>query len=197
MRRFAMAVLTAAVLLLSSRATVAAENSGTSVREIDVQRSKVSFTVEHIFVEHVTGTVVVTRGTVALPPGSSVPIAINAELDATTLRTGDDDRDGVLQTGDWFDTKRFAHWIFVSTNISANTAKNGANTFGVDGTLTMHGVTAPEHLDVTIGGTAADPIYHAVGRVDRHAFGMKRVPLDPAIGRDVDIVLEIRLKPSA
>lgn len=48
----------------------------------------------------------------------------------------------------------------------------------MDGMLTIHGVTRPEHLDVTITGTAAEPIYHAAGNIDRHAFGMKGTRLD-------------------
>ena len=69
-----------------------------------------------------------------------------------------------------------------------------ATSFGVDGTLTIHGVTAPEHLDVTVRGDAAHRVYHALGHVDRQAFHMSVTPLDPVIGKVVDVTLDIVLK---
>ena len=91
--------------------------------------------------------------------------------------TGDDDRDGSLQSPDFFDTKKFPTWTFASTAISPQSEA----AFGMDGTLTMHGVSQPEHLDVTVTG-GAEPVYHAIGHIDRHAFGMAVTRLDPAIG---------------
>ncbi len=157
---------------------------------IDPAKSAVHFSVEHIFVEHVTGSVPVVRGTIDIPSGSGVPAKIDAVLDATRIKTGDDDRDGVLQTADWFDTETYPTWTFTSTRIV-----DAPDGFGVDGLLTVHGVTQPEHLDVTISGDATHPAYHAVGRIDRHAFAMSKTRLDPVIGNPVDIVLDIRVKP--
>jgi len=53
--------------------------------------------------------------------------------------------------------------------------------FGVDGMLTVHGVAAPEHLDVTVRGDAAHRTYHAVGHIERRAFHMSVTRLDPVI----------------
>jgi polyisoprenoid-binding protein YceI len=174
-------ILLIAVLLSSLAATT---------RAIDTTASRATFSVQHIYVEHVTGTVPVASGVVTLSEGSVVPIAIVATLDPARLRTGDDDRDGVLQTPDWFDTKRFPAWSFASTRI----VPDGSGRFGVDGILTIHGVGVPEHLDVTVAGDAAHPRYRAVARVDRHAFGMTVTRLDPVIGSTVDVTLDIALK---
>jgi len=174
-------VLLIAVLLSSIAATP---------RAIDATASRATFSVQHIYVEHVTGTVPVASGMVTLPEGSVVPVAIVATLDPTRMRTGDDDRDGVLQTEDWFDTKRFPAWSFASTRI----VPDGPRRFGVDGILTIHGVGVPEHLDVTVAGDAAHPRYRAVAHVDRHAFRMTLTRLDPVIGPTVDVTLDIALK---
>jgi polyisoprenoid-binding protein YceI len=64
----------------------------------------------------------------------------------------------------------------------------------MDGVLTMHGVSQPEHLEVTVGGDAAHPSYHAVGHVDRHGFGMSVTRIDPAIGGTADVILDVVLK---
>ena len=173
--------LAAAALLMTIAATP---------RAIDTTASRVTFSVQHIYVERVTGTVPIASGVVTLPEGSAVPVSIVARLDPTRLRTGDDDRDGVLQTPDWFDTRRFPVWTFASTRIVGD----GPGRFGVDGVLTMHGVGVPEHLDVTVEGDAAHPRYRAVARVDRHAFGMAVTRLDPVIGSTVDLTFDIALK---
>ena len=49
-------------------------------------------------------------------------------------------------------------------------------------------------LDVTIRGDADHPRYHAVGQIARRAFGMGVTRLDPVIGANVDITLDIALK---
>lgn len=173
--------LLAAVLVFSLAATP---------RAIDTSASHATFSLQHIYVERVTGTVPIRSGVVSLAPNSALPLSIVASLDPTRIKTGDDDRDGVLQTPDWFDTKRFPTWTFASTEISPE----GPHAFGVDGLLTMHGVSVPEHLDVTIAGDLAHPRYHAVAHVDRHAFGMAVTRLDPVIGGIVDLSFDIALK---
>jgi polyisoprenoid-binding protein YceI len=91
---------------------------------------------------------------------------------------------------DFFNVKAFPTWTFTSTKITPVSA----TAFGVDGTFTLHGVTAPEHLDVTVQGDAAHPIYHAIGHIDRQAFHMSVTRLDPVIGKIVDVTLDIVLK---
>ena len=58
----------------------------------------------------------------------------------------------------------------------------------------MHGVTRPQHLDVTIAGTAERPEYRAMAKIDRKAFGMSVTRLDPVIGNPVDVTLDVVLK---
>jgi len=181
---------TYAVAALAVLCTAAAAQNAPATLAIDAQKSKAQFSVQHIYVEHVTGTLPIAGGTVVLDAGSAIPVRVSAVLDATQIRTGDDDRDGVLQTPDWFDTKKFPTWTFTSTKISPS----GAGAFTMDGLLTLHGVTQSERLDVSVGGTPAHPTYHATGQIDRHAFGMATTRLDPVIGNPVDVTLDIALK---
>lgn len=157
---------------------------------IDTAHSTAGFSVAHVYVERVSGTVPIAGGTVTLQPNSSLPVAVSATLDAVKIRTGDDDRDDALRGPDWFDTKRFPVWTFVSTGIRPS----GPSSFELDGTLTVHGVAQPERLNVTIAGTPQHPEYRAAGTIDRHAFGMAITRLDPAIGNSVDITLDVTLK---
>jgi polyisoprenoid-binding protein YceI len=156
---------------------------------IDPAKSTATFSVQHIFVEHVTGTVPIVSGTIDLPEGSLVPTSVTAVLDPKKFHTAESDRDAAMQTPDWFDTTKFPTWTFTSTKITPT-----ANGFAMDGDLTMHGVTQPEHLVVVASGDLAHPIYRATGTIDRHAFGMATTRLDPVIGGNVDITLDIRVK---
>jgi len=157
---------------------------------IDTAKSKATFSVQHVFLERVTGTVPIVSGTVELPPDSAIPVSLTAELDPSKVSSGDRDRDASLVSSDFFDVKTDPVWTFESTKITP--VNEGA--FGVDGMLTVHGVAAPEHLNVTVRGDAAHRTYHAVGHIERRAFHMSVTRLDPVIGKTVDVTLDIALK---
>lgn len=156
------------------------------VLAIDPAHSTAQFSVEHVFVEHVNGTVPIVRGSIDLAQGSDVPTSVNAQLDATRLHTDESDRDAALTGGDWFDTKNYPTWTFQSTKITP--APGG---FIMVGLLTIHGIAQSETLSVSSVGTAERPHYRAICKIDRHAFGMKIVQLDPVIGNPVDVTLDI------
>lgn len=158
-----------------------------SARPIDAAQSHATFSVAHIWVEHVTGHVPILSGSVTLADGALIPTEATAVLDATRLATDEPDRDASLKSPDFFDVKKFPQWTFVSSNV----IPRGPNAFEMDGTLTVHGVAQPEKLDVTASGTPAHPVYHATAQIDRHAFGMTVTRLDPTIGATVDVALDI------
>ncbi|HYL28276.1 MAG TPA: YceI family protein [Candidatus Nitrosotalea sp.] len=161
-----------------------------SVRAIDAARSSARFSVSHIWVEHVSGSVPVAEGSVTLAGDSPIPTDVSAVLDATRVATGEPDRDRQLQSPDFFDVKRFPRWSFTSTAV----IPKGPASFEMDGNLTIHGVTQPERLNVTVSGAPDAPHYHAAGEIDRHAFGMSVTRLDPTIGGTVAVTLEIALR---
>ena len=161
-----------------------------AAREIDLAKSSAHFSLAHLWVDHVTGTVPILKGSVTLVPGSVIPESATAILDATRISTGEPDRDRSLESPDFFDTAKFPTWTFASTKI----VPRGAASFEMDGDLTIHGVTQPERLNVTVSGTPENPAYRAVAPIDRHAFAMTRTRLDPTIGDTVDVTLAITLK---
>jgi len=159
-------------------------------RAIDAAKSSAQFSVAHIWVERVTGTVPILSGGVSLAPGSVIPQSATAVLDATHITTGEPDRDRSLESPDFFDAAKFPQWTFTSTRI----VPKGPAMFEMDGDLTIHGVTQPERLDVTVIGDPAHPEYRAKAQIDRHAFEMIRTRLDPTIGNIVDITLDMEVK---
>lgn len=162
----------------------------TAERAIDAAKSKATFTVSHIFVEHVSGEIPIESGSIVLRPSSPIPVSVSAVLDANKVSSGDPDRDASLRSPDFFDVQKFPTWTFVSTRITPH----GGAAFEMDGNLTIHGVTQPERLDVTVSGDAGRPAYHATAQIDRHAFGMSRTRLDPTIGATADVTLDVTLQ---
>ncbi len=159
-------------------------------RPIDVSRSSAHFSVEHIWVDRVTGSVPIENGRVTLEPGSPFPLSVSATLSCAGLKTDDPDRDASLRSSDFFDAARFPTWTFASTRI----VPTGAQSFEMDGLLTIHGAAQPERLDVTVTGAPQQPAYHAIGKIDRTVFGMQKTRLDPVIGNPVDITLDVTLQ---
>jgi polyisoprenoid-binding protein YceI len=187
MHRFAFALALTLQIIASPDVVIAQSHDQ---RALDPSASKVQFSIQHIFVQNVIGTVPLLSGSVSLSGDSTIPSSVEAVLDATKVATDDPDQTGCIRSPDYFDVKQFPTWTFNSTKITPD----GANAFGVDGMLTIHGVAQPEHLDVTVSGDPAHPTYHAVGEIDRHAFGMKGARLDPVIGGTADVTLDIVLK---
>jgi polyisoprenoid-binding protein YceI len=167
-----------------------ASASAAGDRSIDTSASKVGFSISHVFVERVNGTVPVENGTASFASDSQIPSSISVTLDATKVSTGDPDQTGCIQSPDYFDVKKFPAWTFTSTKITPHSPTS----FGIDGTLTMHGVPQPEHFDVTIQSAGSRQVYHVVGEIDRHMFGMKGSRLDPAIGGIANITMDVVLK---
>ncbi len=159
-------------------------------RAIDLAHSRAQFSVSHIWVEHVTGTIPIVDGSVTLAPGSLVPTAATATFDPAKVSTGEPDRDRSLSSPDFFDTQKYPRWTFASTSI----VSKGSDTFEMDGNLTIHGITRPVRLDGGVLGTAAHPEYRATGQIDRHQFGMAVTRLDPTIGATVDLTIDVTLK---
>ncbi len=188
--RSAAYVLTFAFLAAALAHGTLALGESTEQRSIDPAKSTAQFSIQHIFVERVTGTVPILRGSVNVPAGSSIPVSATAVLDANRINTGDRDRDSSLESPDYFDTQKFPTWTFTSTKI----LPSGPAAFGMDGMLTVHGITQPEHLDVTVRGDPSRPLYHATGHIDRRVFGMKGTRLDPVIGNVTDVTLDIVLE---
>ncbi len=159
-------------------------------RAIDPAHSQAQFSVSHIWVEHVTGTIPIVDGSVTLAPGSLVPTAATATFDPAKVSTGEPDRDRSLASPDFFDAQKYPRWTFVSTSI----VSKGGDAFEMDGELTIHGVTRPVRLNASALGNAAHPEYRATGEIDRRQFGMAVTRLDPTIGATVDLTIDVTLK---
>jgi polyisoprenoid-binding protein YceI len=99
--------------------------------------------------------------------------SLEGTVDATSITTFDETRDGHLQSPDFFDTERYPELRFASTDVSLE-----GDELVVRGDLTIKGTTKPVTLAGTVLGSGPDLAgnerigLELVGTLDRTEFGL-------------------------
>ncbi len=121
---------------------------------IDPTHSEIHFKVKHLMITNVTGSFNSYSGTVQTEEDDFSKAVIRFEADANSIDTGNEQRDGHLQSGDFFDAAQFPKLNFASTQIE----KSGDDgIFSVTGDLTIKGVTQSVVLTAEFAGIVKDP----------------------------------------
>ena len=140
MRYRAAAALTLCVLTFAAEA----ESAETRTFKIDPARTMVHFEIKHFFGK-VIGQFHDVRGTLTIDPDHPENSSVTATCPSRTVDTANHTRDSHLRT-ELFETDKFPEATFRSRKV-AQTAKDRAD---VTGDLTLHGVTRPIVLHVTL-----------------------------------------------
>jgi polyisoprenoid-binding protein YceI len=162
-----------------------------STWKVDPVHSSATFTVVHLGISKVTGTIPIQSATVTIPDGSNVPTSIVAQLDPSGIDTHNTQRDGDLRSDHFFNVAAFPALTFTSTSITATDDKH----ITVNGNLTMHGVTKPVTLAASYLGRGpgmhGEPhvAYTATVTIDRTQWGMNYGY--PVVGNSADLSLDI------
>lgn len=119
---------------------------------VDPGHSDVGFQIRHM-VTQVRGKFDDYKGTIQLDPAKMVNSSVDFAIKATSINTGNADRDKHLRSADFFDVEKFPEMTFKSKSIKAT----GKDAYAVTGTFAMHGVSKDITLPVSFGGTAKDP----------------------------------------
>jgi polyisoprenoid-binding protein YceI len=137
---------------------------------IDPVWSSLEFEVKKLGLMTVKGRVPGFTGTIS---GGDAP-SIEGTVDATSITTFDETRDGHLQSPDFFDTARYPELRFESTAVSGS-----GDELVVEGDLTIRGVTKPVVLEGRYVGAGADPWgndrigLELATTIDRTEFGLE------------------------
>jgi polyisoprenoid-binding protein YceI len=119
---------------------------------IDQSHTRIGFSARHAMVTKVRGHFDEFEGTAhvdtANPANSSVSVSINA----ASVTTGNEQRDGHLKTPDFFDIANYPKITFVSTNVE----RDGSE-WAITGDLTINGVTKSVTVPFEETGSAKDP----------------------------------------
>jgi polyisoprenoid-binding protein YceI len=158
---------------------------------IDPAHSTAQFTARHFGIVPVVGTIPIVKGSVQLNPGSQVPVAVSAQLDASKLDTHNDQRDADLRSEHFFNVASTPSITFVSTKIDGTNPEH----FTIAGDLTMHGQTHSVLLNTRVVGAGKSPrgqsliAYAATATIDRTQWGMTYGPM--IVGNSIDLSLNV------
>ncbi|MBA2288057.1 MAG: YceI family protein [Ktedonobacteraceae bacterium] len=144
--------------------------------EIDPTHSQASFTVRHMMVATVRGQFKVISGKLHIDEQQPANSWVEAQVDAASIDTRDERRDGHLRSPDFFEAEKYPLITFKSTHVE----HAGDEEYNVTGDLTMHGVTKPVTFKAEYAGQAKDLDgygFHRVGlsaktKVNRKDFGL-------------------------
>ena len=134
-------------------ATIARPTTLTGTYTIDPAHSRIGFVARHAMVTKVRGSFNEYEGTGYFDAEDPTRSHLELRIEATSIDTGNADRDAHLRGNDFFDMERYPEIRFVSSAIDSVDDDH----YRVTGDLTIKGVTKPVTLDVEYTGTAVDP----------------------------------------
>jgi polyisoprenoid-binding protein YceI len=162
---------------------------GTLLVDADLTRAR--FAVEYLGIATAHGRFGRTSGTIDVDAQQKVE-RIDLAIDTESVDMGWDLRDAFVRSEVMFDARRYPRLHFRSTHVSYE----GARLVGVEGDLTLRGVTRPVRLDVARVECAIRPDdgretcgATVTGRISRRAFGMDFAY--PLIGDEVELEFEV------
>lgn len=178
--------------------TTATTLPATGTWVIDPSHSTVGFIAKHLVVSKVRGQFGAFSGTieVADPVEQST---VDVSIEAASISTGDEDRDGHVKSGDFLDVETFPHLTFRSTGAH----HRDGGTWTIPGELTIRDATMPVELAVEYLGVYKDPwgnekaAFSASTQIDREAFGITwNAALETGgvlVGKQVTIEIDVQL----
>ncbi len=166
---------------------------------IDPTHSDVLFKIKHLVISTVTGSFRKFEGTIIVEGDDFNNTKVNFTMDVKSIDTNQAQRDGHLQSGDFFASDLYPKITFESTsfvNISGSDYKMGGN-------LTLRGVTKPIELNVEYGGSEDNGHgilkhgFEVTGIVNRKEFGMTWNKLTDTgglgLGEDIKLIANIQV----
>jgi len=133
-------------------------------------------------------------GTLEFDPADPVRSSVTVTIPLSTLNTGVPDLDEDFRSTDFFDTARFPSATFKSTRVEKGSMKDKLK---VTGNLSLHGVTKPVTLDVTLVKLGTNPRsslptvgFDALTTVKRSDFGLGKYV--PQVGDEVEMRIIIQ-----
>ncbi len=121
--------------------------------EIDPAHSEATFSVKHMMFTTVRGHFNVLSGHLHIDEEHPENSWVDAQVDAASVDTRDERRDGHLRSADFFDTQNYPTLTFKSSKVEST----GDHEYNVYGDLTMHGVTKPVKFKAEYGGQGKNP----------------------------------------
>jgi len=164
--------------------------------DIDHVHSSVTFTVRHMVVAKVRGEFQKWEAKLNLDTSDLPKSSVDVTIDASSISTRDEKRDGHLKSPDFLDVAKFPTLTFKSKRVEKTGDK-----FKLVGDLTIHGVTKEVTLEGEHPGVAKSPWgtesagFSAHTKINRKDFGLEwNQALETGgllVGEHVDIAIDV------
>jgi polyisoprenoid-binding protein YceI len=166
--------------------------------QIDKAHSDIVFTVRHMVITRVRGRFLKWDGTLTLDEQDWSKSHVEVAIDAASISTNDEKRDGHLRSADFLDVEKFPQVTFKSIKVEPG---KGDKLF-VTGNLTIRDVTKAVTIEVEKLGKAKDPwgntkiAFNGKVTIEREDFGANwNQPLELGgvlVGKQAEIDLELQ-----
>ena len=183
-----------ASILLSLATPAFAQKASTQVQAgtyaVDPNHTQVVWRVSHMGFSNYTGSFSDVSGTLDIQPTDPAAAKLSIKIPVDSVMTTSAKLTGELKSDQWLDAGKYPDMTFVSTKV----APVGKNRAKVTGNLTLHGVTKPVVLDVTLVGAGVNPLdkkqtvgFDATGTLKRSEFDVKTYV--PLIGDELHLTI--------
>jgi len=119
---------------------------------IDPSHTRIGFSARHAMVTKVRGQFEQFEGSAHVDTVNPANSSVTVTIQAASVTTGNEQRDGHLKTPDFFDIANYPQITFVSTDVE----RDGAE-WAITGDLTINGVTKSVTVPFEETGSAKDP----------------------------------------
>src|SRR5690606_11351112 len=137
---------------------------------VDSAHSEIGFKVKHMMFTNVSGKIEVYNASIEADNDALENAKITFEGDASSISTGNADRDDHLKSTDLFDVENYPKLTFTTTSFDPNGK--------LVGDLPIRDISKPVSLEVDFGGTAKDPWGNIklgmslTGKINRKDWGL-------------------------
>ena len=157
---------------------------------VDPAHTQVGWRVSHMGFSNYAGGFSDVSGTLELQPKNPAASKLSVKIPVASVTTTSAKLTDELKGDQWLDAAKFPDMTFVSTKV----VPAGKDHAKVTGDLTLHGVTKPVTLDVTLVGAGVNPLskkvtvgFEATGTLKRSEFGVKTYV--PLIGDELHLTI--------
>ncbi len=119
---------------------------------LDPSHTRIGFSARHAMVTKVRGNFDEFEGSAHVDTANPANSSVTVTIEAASVTTGNEQRDGHLKTPDFFDIANYPQITFVSTDVE----RDGAE-WAITGDLTINGVTKSVTIPFEETGSAKDP----------------------------------------
>jgi polyisoprenoid-binding protein YceI len=167
--------------------------------KIDPSHTRAVFSVRHMMISNVHGQFHNVIGTVNFDESVPTRSSVDVQIDAASIDTNDERRDGHLKSPDFLDAENYPYLTFVSKRIEVIDSEHGR----ITGDLTIRGVTREVVLATEYNGQAKGPYgqqsagFTATAKLNRKDFGLTwNMGLETGgvlVGDTVNISIELEI----